>query len=283
MKRIITFLIFLIVTLIAFAQNESTVNTMSFNIRYDNPKDAEQNWHHRKENVIRMLNFYDLDIIGMQEVLVSQLEYMKAHLPEYSVVGVGRKDGKDKGEFSPVFYRKDRFKMIKTETFWLSETPDKVSKGWDANLERIATWTILKDKDTDKEILFVNTHFDHRGLQARVESARLLKSKISVLADGRPVILTGDFNSVPNSKAIQHLTDPKDGNRLYDSKKEAKFTYGPDWTSNQFDKSPFADRKVIDYIFVKGISGVNRYAVFTEKLNEICLSDHSPVFAQIKL
>lgn len=256
---------------------------MSFNIRYDNPKDGEQNWHKRKENAIRMLNFYDLDIIGMQEVLVSQLNYMKENLPAYGVVGVGRKDGKDQGEFSPVFYRKDRFKMIKNETFWLSETPDKISKGWDANLERIVTWAILQDKNTSKEIPFLNTHFDHIGVEARVESAKLLKSKIAELAGGRPVILTGDFNSLPDSEAIRHLIDSNDSNGLIDSKMVAKLSYGPDWTSGGFDTRPFNERTVIDYIFVKGISTVNRYAVFTEKLNEICLSDHCPVFAQVKL
>lgn len=283
MKKIFLLIVFLTVASLAFAQNGSRINTMSFNIRYDQPKDAEQNWHNRKENVIRMLNFYDLDIIGMQEVLVSQLNYMKEHLPEYGVVGVGRNDGKEKGEFSPVFYRKDRFKMVKTETFWLSDTPDKVSKGWDASLPRIATWTILQDKNTGKEVLFINTHFDHRGVQARIESAKLLKSKILLLAEERPVILTGDFNSVPDSEAIKHLTDPNDINSLSDSKKEAKLQYGPNWTSGGFDTKPFAERNVIDYIFVKGISTVHRYAVFTEKLNEICLSDHSPVFAQVEL
>lgn len=283
MKKLITLLSFIAITSLSFAQNGAQVNTMSFNIRYDNPKDGDQNWHKRKENVIRMLNFYDLDIIGMQEVLVSQLNYMKENLPAFGVVGVGRKDGKDQGEFSPVFYRKDRFKMIKTETFWLSETPDKISKGWDANLERIVTWAILQDKKTSKEVIFLNTHFDHRGVQARVESAKLLRSKIAELAGGRPVILTGDFNSVPSSEAIQHLTDQKDSNSLSDTKNKAKFSYGPDWTSGGFDTRPFNERRVIDYIFIKGISTINRYAVFTEKLNEICLSDHCPVFAQVVL
>jgi endonuclease/exonuclease/phosphatase family metal-dependent hydrolase len=267
----------------AFSQNRPPINAMSFNIRYDNPEDGDQNWHKRKENVIRMLNFYDLDIIGMQEVLVSQLNYLKENMSGYGVVGVGRNDGIDQGEFTPVFYRKDRFKQLDGKTFWLSETPDKVSKGWDANLERIATWVVLQEKNTNKEIFVINTHFDHRGKQARIESARLLKSKIAALAQGRPVILAGDFNSVPDSEAIQLLTDINDDNSLKDSKQSAIIKYGPDWTSGGFDTRPFEQRRIIDYIFLKGISTVNRYAVFTEKLNEICLSDHCPVFVQLKL
>jgi len=283
MKKYIILLQFLVISSLSFSQNGLRINVMSFNIRYDEPKDAEQNWHNRKENVIRMLKFYDLDIIGMQEVLVSQLNYIKENLPEYGVVGVGREDGKEKGEFTPVFYKKNRFQVVKTETFWLSETPEKVSKGWDANLERIVTWAVLKDKRTNKEFLMLNTHFDHRGKQARVESALLLKSKISVLAEGRQVILTGDFNSLPDSEAIQQLVDAKDKNSLKDSKQSAVVKYGPDWTSGGFDTRPFDQRRIIDYIFVKGIPIVNRYAVFTEKLNETCLSDHCPVFVQLEL
>ena len=110
-----------------------------------------------------------------------------------------------------------------------------------------------------------------------------MKSKISALAGGRPVILTGDFNSLPDSEAIQTLINPNDKSSLIDSKKNAIYTYGPNWTSTQFDKRPFVERRIIDYIFIKGISIVNRYAVFTEKLNEISLSDHCPVFVQLEL
>jgi endonuclease/exonuclease/phosphatase family metal-dependent hydrolase len=266
-----------------FSQTTSKTNIMSFNIRYDEPNDKEQNWHHRKENVVKMLKFYDLDMMGFQEVLLSQLNYLKTNLEEYAVVGVGREDGVDKGEFVPIFYRKDRFEKVETGTFWLSETPDKVSKGWDANLERIVTWVVLLDKRSEKEFLILNTHFDHRGVEARIKSAQLLKSKIVGISKGRQVILTGDFNSLPESDAIQGLTDSTDENSLVNSQMIAKLTYGPNWTSAGFDTKPFDQRRVIDYIFLKNISAVNRYAVFTEKLNEICLSDHCPVFIQIEM
>lgn len=265
------------------AQNNKAINTMSFNIRYDNPEDGKQNWHQRKENVVRMIQFYDLDIIGFQEVLINQLTYLKKHLEQYNTVGVGREDGKEKGEFSPVFFRKERFEALKSGTFWLSETPDKVSKGWDAALERIATWVMLKDKVTDREFVFMNTHFDHRGDRARLESAVLLKHKSNELAQGLPLILTGDFNLVPESKAINILTEPDGSNTLVNSSHVAAFSYGPDWTTCGFDDRPFEDRKVIDYIFVKHIKKVNRYAVLAEMLNDLYLSDHCPVFAQIEL
>lgn len=268
---------------LTFAQKNEPIDAMSFNIRYDNPNDGKQNWHHRKENVVRMINFYDLDIIGMQEVLVTQLNYLKEHLSQYETVGVGREDGKDKGEFAPIFYRKDRFKMLKTGTFWLSETPEKASKGWDAALERIVTWALLKDKTSGKELVFMNTHFDHKGNQARMKSVTLLKQKSIELAGDLPLILSGDFNLVPESEAIKNLIEPDGQNTLVNSSSLADVTYGPDWTSCGFDNRPFQDRKVIDYIFVSRVKKVNKYAVFSEMLNDIYLSDHCPVFAQIEL
>ena len=282
-KYLILLILCSILSSFSYAQKSKQINAMSFNIRYDNPEDGAQNWHLRKENVVRMLNFYDLDIIGMQEVLVSQLNYLKDNLKDYQAIGVGREDGKEKGEFAPVFYRKDRFKELKSGTFWLSETPEKVSKGWDAALERIATWVVLKDKTTGKEFIFMNTHFDHRGKQARIESAKLLKTKATELAVGKQLVLTGDFNLVPESEGIQSITKPDGKNTLVNSSSVAEITYGPNWTSTGFKNRPFDQRRVIDYIFLKNISTVNRYAVITEKLNDLQLSDHCPVFVQVEL
>ena len=265
------------------AQKGESINAMSFNIRYDNPKDGKQNWHHRKENVVRMINFYDLDIIGMQEVLVTQLNYLKKHLEQYKTIGVGREDGKDKGEFAPVFFKESRYKEVKSGTFWLSETPQKVSKGWDAALERIATWVVLKDKISGEQLIFMNTHFDHIGKQARVESAKLLKQKAIELAGDLPLILTGDFNLVPESEGIKNLVQSNGDNTLFNTSRIALSTYGPNWTTCGFDNRPFEKRKVIDYIFVKHVKTVKKYAVIAEMLNDIYLSDHCPVFAQIEL
>ena len=268
---------------VSCAQKSEPINVMSFNIRYDNPKDGKQNWHHRKENIIRMINFNDLDIIGMQEVLVTQLNFLKEGLRQYKTVGVGRDDGKEKGEFAPIFFKKDRFEELKSGTFWLSETPEKVSKGWDAALERIATWVILKDKTTGKALIFMNTHFDHIGKQARIESSKLLKQKSIELAGDLPLILTGDFNLVPESEGIKTLIEPNGKNTLVNSSSLAAISYGPNWTSSGFDNRPFKKRKIIDYIFLRHVEKVNKYAVFSEMLNDIYLSDHCPVFAQVEL
>lgn len=267
----------------SFAQKNKAIDAMSFNIRYDNPEDGKQNWQHRKENVVRMIHFYDLDIIGLQEVLVTQLNYLKDNLRHYKTVGVGREDGKEKGEFAPIFYRKTRFKMVQSGTFWLSETPEVISKGWDASLERIATWAIFRDKLTKKKFLFMNTHFDHIGEIARLESAKLLQKKSIELGENLPLILTGDFNLVPESMGIKTLIEPNGKHTLVNSSAVATLKYGPDWTTCGFDHRPFEARKVIDYIFVKRFKKVIRYAVFSEQLNDIFLSDHCPVFAQVEL
>ena len=279
----IPLLIILIFSSLSCTQKSASINTMSFNIRYDNPEDGIQNWHHRKENIVRMIKFYDLDIIGMQEVLVHQLNYLKTHLGQYQSVGIGREDGKEQGEFSPIFFKANRYEELKSGTFWLSETPEKVSKGWDAALERIATWVVLKDKNSGKELIYMNTHFDHKGKKARVESAKLLKRKAIELAGDLPLILTGDFNLTPESDGIKTIIEPDGNNTLVNSSSIATYSYGPNWTTCGFDNRPFDRRKIIDYIFVKKVDKVNRYAVFSEMLNDIYLSDHCPVFAQIEL
>ena len=285
MKTLLSILLvhILLFSLLSCSQKSKPINTMSFNIRYDNPEDGKQNWHHRKENIIRMINFNDLDIIGMQEVLITQLNFLKENLSQYNTVGVGRVDGKEKGEFAPIFFKKDRFEELKSGTFWLSETPEKVSKGWDAALERIATWVILKDKTTGKAFIFMNTHFDHIGKHARIESSKLLKQKSMELAGNLPLILTGDFNLVPESEGIKTLIEPNGKNTLVNSSSLAAISYGPNWTTCGFDNRPFEKRKIIDYIFLRHVEKVNKYAVFTEMLNDIYLSDHCPVFAQVEL
>ena len=285
MNKYLSIVLLQLTILLSFscAQKSNPINSMSFNIRYDNPKDGIQNWHQRKENIVRMINFYDLDIMGLQEVLANQLNYLKTNLGQYHTVGIGREDGKEKGEFSPIFFKASRYKEIKSGTFWLSETPEKVSKGWDAALERIATWAVLKDKTSGEELIFMNTHFDHKGKLARVESAKLLKQKAIELAGDLPLILTGDFNLPPESNGIKTMIEPDGDNTLVNSSSIATYSYGPDWTTCGFDNRPFDNRKVIDYIFVKNVKKVIKYAVFSEMLNDIYLSDHCPVFAQIKL
>ncbi len=282
-KGMLLVVITLMSVITVHGQRQESIKAMSFNVRYDNPKDGIQNWHNRKENIVRMIHFYDTDIMGLQEVLVHQLKYLEDNLEQYNYVGVGREDGKEKGEFAPIFYRKARFKLLNSGTFWLSETPEKVSKGWDAGLERIVTWAVFEEKASGKEFIFMNTHFDHVGVQARIESSKLLKRKAIELAGDMQMILSGDFNLVPHSEGIQTLLREDGARTIVDSKSIAKYSYGPDWTTCGFDNRPFEKRRIIDYVFVKGIDKVHRYAVLAEMLNELFLSDHCPVFVELEL
>ncbi|KFC60164.1 hypothetical protein FEM08_10590 [Flavobacterium gilvum] len=259
----------------------SSLNIMTFNIRYDNPGDGLNSWQHRKENVLKMIRFNEVDILGMQEVLEHQLKDFTTGLSGYEAIGVGREDGKTKGEYSPILYNKNKFTLIKSGYFWLSQTPEKPSKGWDAACERIATWVQLKDKANGKKLFVINTHFDHIGEIARRESVTLIKLKIAQLSEGMPQIMMGDLNATPDSSVMTALLTPDKSLSLLDSKKLAPIVYGPNWSFYDFGKIPFNDRPLIDYILVtKGIS-IKKYAVFAETLNELCLSDHAPVFINI--
>ncbi|HEU4788196.1 MAG TPA: endonuclease/exonuclease/phosphatase family protein [Flavobacterium sp.] len=283
MKKIILTLgmFFAIASINAQTKTQSNVNIMTFNIRYDNPEDVPNNWEQRKENVLKMIRFNEVDILGTQEVLAHQLKDLTVNLTEYGAIGVGREDGKEKGEYSPILYNKNKFTLIKSGYFWLSETPEKPSKGWDAACERIATWVQLKDKTTGKKIFVINTHFDHRGEVARRESVTLIKTKIAQLSEGMPQIMMGDLNATPDSSVIQSLLTADKSLSLLDSKKLASIVYGPNWSFHDFGKIPFNDRPLIDYILVtKGIT-VHKYAVFAETLNNLVLSDHAPVFINV--
>ncbi|MDD2526220.1 MAG: endonuclease/exonuclease/phosphatase family protein, partial [Bacteroidales bacterium] len=173
-------LIFLLTltTSIFAASKEKAINVMTFNVRQDNPDDGINNWKFRKDYAANLIKFYDADIIGTQEVLNNQYNDLIERLSEYNHIGVGRADGNKEGEACAIFFRKERFKLYESGTFWLSENINAVGvKGWDAACERIATWAILKDNDTGKKFLFLNTHLDHKGLIARREGAKLILKK----------------------------------------------------------------------------------------------------------
>ena len=254
------------------------LNLMTFNIRYDNPADSANNWKYRKAFATEMIRNNDVDVLGTQEVLFSQLNDIRVLLPEYAYEGVGRKDGKTEGEFSAVFYKKAKFELLKSGTFWLSENPTYVGvKGWDAAIERIVTWVLLKEKSTGKEFAFINTHFDHIGQVARRESAKLLLSKADEIAKDLPVIVTGDFNATPDSEVIRIITDVNSSNHLTDSRSLAPSILGPAWTFHGFGKVPMETRSVIDYIFVKNGVSVSQLSVISEMSGSTYLSDHNPV------
>src|SRR5687768_6095815 len=190
MRNLTILLIFLFSSLGA-----QPITVMSYNIRYDNPGDGVNQWDKRKAKVFALLKKYDPDIIGVQEALHHQLTDISDNLKEYEFFGVGRDDGKQKGESSAIFIRKKRFRIKEQNTFWLSKTPDVPgSKDWDAAITRVVTWARLEDKKTKRAFVMINTHFDHRGKESRKHSAALLKDRAAMLAKDLPVIITGDFN-----------------------------------------------------------------------------------------
>lgn len=273
MKHLV--LICLAISSFGFAQNYSI---MSYNIKLDYPKEGENSWTNRKPFFINQLKFYEPDVIGIQEALPNQMKDMDSLLLDYSYVGVGRDDGKNEGEFSAIFYKKDKFKIIKSNTFWLSETPDQVSMGWDGVCNRVCSYALLEDKNSGKIFYVFNTHFDHVGTEARKNSATLIIKKIKELnTKNYPVVLTGDFNMEVDHESIEHIKET-----LQDSKAIAKVTFGPEGTYNGFHFDKPVTRR-IDFAFVSTEIVVNKYAVLSDNWNLQYPSDHLPVFIEIKL
>lgn len=275
MKQISLLLFTLLVFLSCSIPPKVELNVMTFNIRYDNPKDSLNNWKYRKDNVAQVVLNKNIDILGTQEVLINQFNDLKSRLPQYNAVGVGREDGKEKGELVALFYKKEKFIEIESGNFWLSETPDKAgSKGWDAACERVTSWAILEDRDTKKQVFVMNTHLDHIGQVARKKSIDLLYQKIDQLSKGLPVILMGDFNSTPESDIIKSVTR---NTPLTDSKNATPNISGTDWTFHDFGRLPEKNRSLLDYIFVSKNIEVQNYKVLDDTLNGVYVSDHKPV------
>ncbi|MGA1367092.1 MAG: endonuclease/exonuclease/phosphatase family protein [Blastocatellia bacterium] len=179
-------------------QSSRTVRVMSYNIRYGTANDGENHWDKRRTFLLDTIRQFDPDLLGTQETLGFQRDYLAESLPSYEVLGVGRDDGAEKGEMTALYFKRDRFEKLEGGHFWLSETPEiPASKSWDTALTRMATWVRLRDRQDPraKPILFLNTHFDHRGQQARLESARLLRRRVATWGRDHRVIVTGDFNA----------------------------------------------------------------------------------------
>lgn len=232
MKRLLTLALFAVLLLPAVAQ-ELTVAT--YNIRNANKGDAERGngWERRCPWVCGLIEFQGFDIFGSQEVLDGQLHDMLAQLPDYAYIGVGRDDGKAKGEYSPIFYKKERFRLLDEGHFWLSEVTDRPNKGWDAALPRICTWGHFLDRQTRRRFWFFNLHMDHVGVRAREESAKLVVAKIREMCGPREfVILTGDFNVDQNNPIYTTFTA---SGVLADSYETAARRYAPNGTFNNFN------------------------------------------------
>lgn len=240
---------FLSVAAIAFiyTANAQQLTIATYNMRYDNPKDTCNLWVDRAPVVAALLRFHDFDIFGAQEVLKNQLHDLSKALPEYMYYGIGRDDGKDKGEHSPIFFKKDKFRLLKKGDFWLSETPDKPSLGWDATCcNRICSWVQLQDMKTKKKFYFFNTHFDHQGVQAWKESSKLILQKIKAIAGNVSVIFTGDLNGDHNSEWYQTIAN---SGRLKDAYKEVKYPYVNNASFKAFGATK-GRYNIIDHIFV---------------------------------
>jgi len=260
------------------ASTGQNLKIMTFNIRFDNPNDGENVWDNRKSELTGMVNYYQPLFLGIQEGLANQLDYMKANLPNYDMIGAGREDGKRKGEYSAIFFDSTEYEKVNEKTFWLSEEDDKVSKGWDAALERICTYGLFREKKSRKLFNVFNTHFDHVGKEARINSAKLILKKMEECTnDSSVVILMGDFNSFPQSEAIQIISA-----KLNDAfKASKKALYGPEGTFNAFDKDLcISDR--IDYIFVKNLDVISCRHIDDKRKNGGFLSDHLPVLIEVK-
>lgn len=286
MKNTIYVLLALIASTLfcACGEKEIKVNVMSFNIRMDNPEDSLNNWKYRKDVAAQIIKDQNIDIVGTQEVLNNQLQDLLERLPDYNYIGVGREDGKQKGEYAALFYKKERFEEEDSGTFWLSETPDVAgSKGWDGACERVASWAVLKDKETGKKIFAINTHLDHVGETARQKGVTLLIDRTKELSNGLPVIITGDFNAERESGVIKHALDPNNSMQLFDSYAIASTTDNAKWTFHDFGKLLEEERPYIDYIFVNKSVIVDEYKVMDEKLNDIYLSDHCPIVAKLTI
>lgn len=279
---VVTFLTLILFSGCSGKNEDRNLTVMTFNIRYDNPRDSINAWPNRVGIVCELLKKEKPDLLGLQEALWYQYEEIDSAISGYSSVAKGRDDGKKKGEMNPVFYNVNRFDLVRDNTFWLSETPDKPgTKGWGASLPRIVTWVELTDKKTHESLYYFNTHFAHDSDSARIMSAGILLKEVKSIAGKNRFVITGDFNMSPESKAYSVLTESsssrsvlKDSYIISHTKPE-----GPAYTTNSFRDRPGKSR--IDYIFVRKGMKVLNTSVIVKKEGPVFVSDHWPVKAVI--
>ena len=268
----------------AVAATAPPLRVMTFNLRYDNPADGVNAWPNRKDWVASLVRFHGADVVGVQEALAHMLTDLDTRLPGFARVGVGRTDGRTKGEFSAILYRTDRLALLDSGTFWLSPTPQAVgSKGWDAAIERVATWARFRDRVTGCSHLHLNTHFDHIGEQARQESARLIRRRLATLANGLPVVMTGDLNADPTSASYRILSRDTIAEALPPLADgfvvSRSGNYGPSSSWTAF-KAIEPGRR-IDYILVSAPVTVLSHGILPDSWNGRFPSDHLPVLASV--
>lgn len=262
------------------------LKVMSFNIRYGTAKDGTNEWSHRRDLVLKTIQEFGPDVLGLQEVVAFQADYLRAHLPGYAFHGVGREDGAARGEFVPLMYRQDRFVLEDSGHFWLSETPDVPgSISWDSSLTRMVSWVRLRDRQGGSgSIVFANAHFDHRGEQARLESARLIRQRAEAVAAEYPVVLCGDFNTTEDRQpyAILMGGEETNGPKAIDSYRALHPQRSPDeatfhnWTGRRAGSR-------IDWILTSPHFEVLQAAINYTSEQGRYPSDHYPVQAVVRL
>lgn len=272
-------LLILVFTLSLLSCNAQNIEVMTYNIRLDVASDGENAWANRKEFLSSQILFHSPDVFGVQEARPNQMTDLKKTLKNYATIGEGR-DGGTNGEYSAIFYNKKKLNVEKEATFWLSETPNEISKGWDAAYPRICTYGLFTLRKSKEKFWVFNTHLDHVGVKARLEGMKLILQKIAILNTAKlPVIVMGDFNVEPTSELILNLKQT-----MNDSKEQAKIVFGPDGTFNAFQFNQPVTRR-IDYIMVSksGKVEVEKYGVLSNSINLKYPSDHFPVLVEIKL
>lgn len=254
--------------------SQDEVKVISYNIRVINSKDGENEWKYRAAASDAMIKDYAPDIFGLQEAMPGHLEYLNKALPKYASVGVGREDGVSKGEHMSIYYNTKTIRLEKWGTYWLSETPDVPSKGWDAACKRTATWALLTVKSTGKQFYYVNTHLDHRGAVAQQKGLDLIVSRIAEMnPEGLPMILTGDFNVETDSPVLTELNT-----RMLDARKTAEKTDSRA-TFNGWGSSAI----VIDFIYYSGFGSCPEYETIVRQYEGVpYISDHYPIMARLK-
>ena len=278
MKKLFIIILALIAPFsLAFAAEKGPkeLKVMSYNIRLGVGKDGTNSWQYRAPATIAMLEAQKPDVFGVQEAYGFQIAFIEEYCKNFKSVGVGREDGKKKGEYMSIFWNKKTVSLLKWGTFWLSETPEKPSKGWDADCIRTATWALMKDKKTGKKFYFVNTHLDHKGAEAQKNGLKLIVDRIaSINPQGYPMVLTGDFNIKPNNPALTDLDKIMHSTRKIASKTDSRNTFNG-WSVKETDM-------IIDYIYVSGFSECPEYRTVTEKYVERpFVSDHYPVVSRL--
>lgn len=250
----------------------------SYNLRNDNQGDTGNLWAQRATVVANLIRFHQYDVFGIQEGFKNQVDDINTALPEYAHYGLGRDDGKEGGEHSSIFYRKDKFKLLNKGDFWLSENPDNPGLGWDATCcNRICTWVQLQDLESGKKFYYFNAHFDHQGKIARVESSKLILKKIDEIAAKAPAIFTGDLNGGHQSEWYLTLSNSA---LLKDTYTQVKYPYENNSSFNGFGKS-IRPSGVIDHVFVTKDFKASRWGILTDTYMGKFPSDHFPILVDV--